>query len=191
MLLYRAPAAGHPDMYPLWVLSSLLGDGRSSRLYKRLVEERRLVTSVSVGPWFLRHAGLLLVQATPRTPHTLEEVEAAIGEELARSATEPPSPRELEKVRNQIEVEAVSSLASNSGLASRLGDSWAILGDWRLSLEEPRRVQAVTAEDVVAVAKKYLVRQQRTVASLVRGGAKPAPPPPGRAGASRPVWENQ
>ena len=191
MLLYRAPAAGHPDMYPLWVLGSLLGDGRSSRLYKRLVEERRLVTSVSVGPWFLRHAGLLLIQATPRAPHTLEEVEAAIGEELARSATEPPSPRELEKVRNQIEVEAVSSLASNAGLASRLGDSWATLGDWRLSLEEPRRVQAVTAEDVQTVAKTYLLRQQRTVASLVRGGAKPAPPPPGRASAPRPVWETQ
>jgi predicted Zn-dependent peptidase len=72
-----------------------------------------------------------------------------------------------------------------------LRDSWAILGDWRLSLEEPRRVQAVTAEDVIAVAKKYLVRQQRTVASLVRGGAKPAPPPPGRASAPRPVWETQ
>ncbi len=191
MLLYRAPAAGHPDMYPLWVLGSLLGDGRSSRMYKRLVEERRLVTGISVGPWFLRHAGLLMVQATPRTPHTLEEVEAAIDEELARGASEPPTARELEKVRNQIEMEAVTSLASNAGLAARFGNSWAIRGDWRLSLEEPRRVQAVTAEDVIAVAKKYLVRQQRTVASLVRGGAKPAPPPPGRAGVSRPVWENQ
>jgi predicted Zn-dependent peptidase len=173
------------------VLGSLLGDGRSSRLYKRLVEERRLVTSISVGPWFLRHAGLLLVQATPRAPHTLEEVEAAIGEELARSASEPPTPRELEKVRNQIEAETVGSLASNAGLAARLGDAWAVLGDWRRSLEEPRRVQAVTAEDVVAVAKKYLVPLQRTVATLVRGEARTAQAPPVRPGAARQVWDAQ
>ncbi|MBI4537515.1 MAG: insulinase family protein [candidate division NC10 bacterium] len=191
LMLYQGPAAGHPDTYPLWVLGSLLGDGRSSRLYTRLVEERRLVTSIAVGPWFLRHAGLVVVQATPRAPHTLEEVEAALSEELERSASEGPSARELEKVRNQIEMEAVSSLASNGGLAARLGDAWAILGDWRLALEELRRIQAVTAEDVLAVAKKYLTPQHRTVASLVRGGKRPASASPGQAGPARQVWESQ
>jgi predicted Zn-dependent peptidase len=189
LLLYRAPAMGHPDSYPLWVLSSLLGDGRSSRLYTRLVEERRLATSLSIGPWFLRHAGLLLVQATPRAPHGLEELEAAIGEELARSQQEIPTPRELEKVRNQIEVDSVRSLASNAGLASRLGDAWAIMDDWRFTLEEPARVQAVTAEAVVAAARTYLQPQQRTAAWLVRGGS--APPAPARRPIARQPWETQ
>jgi predicted Zn-dependent peptidase len=187
LLLYRAPALGHPDTYPLWVLSSLLGDGRSSRLYTRLVEERRLATGLSIGPWFLRHAGLLLVQATPRAPHGLEELEAALGEELARSQQEAPTPRELEKVRNRIEIDSIRSLASNAGLASRLGDSWAMMDDWRFTLEEPERIRAVTADAVMAAARKYLQPRQRTVAWLVRGGG--APPPAPRRPAARQPWE--
>ena len=76
LMLYQAPPFGHPDTYPLTVLASLLGEGRTSRLHKRLVEEKRLVTSIGAEPWFLRSAGLLMIQATPRAPHTLEEVEA-------------------------------------------------------------------------------------------------------------------
>jgi hypothetical protein len=75
---YRSPPVGHPDTYALTVLGSVLGDGRSLRLYKRLVEERRLTTNVAAGPWFLRYGGLFPIQATPRAPHTVEEVEAAV-----------------------------------------------------------------------------------------------------------------
>jgi predicted Zn-dependent peptidase len=78
LMLYRSPPIGHPDTYALTVLGSVLGDGRSLRLYKRLVEERRLTTNVAAGPWFLRYGGLFPIQATPRAPHTVEEVEAAV-----------------------------------------------------------------------------------------------------------------
>jgi predicted Zn-dependent peptidase len=177
--MYRIPALGHADMFALSVLGALLGDGRSSRLHKRLVEERRLVTSISVGPWFLRYGGLLLIQATPRAPHSLEEVESAIEQELARIQAEPPSDRELLKVRNQMESSTVRGLMSNGGLASRLGEAWALMGDWRFVFEEPKRIQAVTAGEVVEAAKRYLIPQQRTVAWLVRGGAT-LPRPPAR-----------
>ncbi len=169
--LYRIPALGHADMHALSVLGALLGDGRSSRLHKRLVEEQRLVTSISAGPWFLRYGGLFLIQATPRAPHTLEEIEAAIEQELSRIQTEPPSDRELLKVRNQMESSTIRGLMSNSGLASRLGEAWALMGDWRFAFEEPKRIQAVTAGEVVEVAKRYFIPQQRTVAWLVRGTA--------------------
>lgn len=52
-MFYRTVPLGHPDTPALHVLGSLLGDGRSPRLYKRLVEERRLTTSVAADPWFL------------------------------------------------------------------------------------------------------------------------------------------
>jgi predicted Zn-dependent peptidase len=135
-MLYRIPPIGHADMHALDALGTLLGEGRSSRLHKRLVEERRLVSSIAAGPWFLRHAGLFLIQATPRAPHTLEEIEAAIEEEIRLAQTEPPTPRELMKVRNQIEVSTIRGLASNAGLASRLGEVWALTGDWRFAFEE-------------------------------------------------------
>lgn len=184
--LYRIPPLAHADMDALSVLGALLGDGRSSRLHKRLVEEQRLVTTITAGPWFLRHAGLFMIQATPRSPHTLEEIEAAIERELARIQSEPPSDRELLKVRNQMESSTIRGLMSNSGLASRLGEAWALMGDWRFAFEEPKRIQAVTAGEVVEVAKRYLVPQQRTVAWLVRGAAA-LPRPPARPVAQ--PWE--
>ena len=188
-MLYRIPPLAHGDMYALDVLGDLLGDGRTSRLHARLVEKERLATSVTAGAWFLRHAGLFLVQATPRSPHTLEEVERAIDEELARAKAELPTERELLKVRNQIEVSAIRGLASNAGLASQLGNAWALTGDWAFVFEERERNQAVTAEDVLAVAKRYLLPQQRTVAWLVRGGGVVPSRPAGRPGTAAPPWE--
>lgn len=186
--LYQIPGLGHNDMYALSVLGALLGDGRSSRLHKRLVDEERLVTGIGAGPWFMRYGGLFLIQATPRAPHTLEEVEAAIGQELARIRAEPPTDRELLKVRNQIESSAIRGLISNSGLASRLGDAWALMGDWRFVFEEPRRIQAVTAEEVVEAAKRYLVPQHRTAAWLVRGTAATPRPAAGLPRVDQP-WD--
>ena len=189
LMFFRAPPIGHPDTYALSVLGSLLGDGRSSRLHKRLVEEERLVTSVSVGPWFLRYAGLFVLQATPRAPHTLEEIEAAIEQELRRAQTELPTDREMMKVRNQVEASTIRGLASNRGLASHLGDAWALMGDWRYAFEERKRIQAVAADEVIAVAQRYLISRQRTVAWLVRGTAAPARPRAGRPGTGLQPWE--
>ena len=169
LMLYQAAPLGHPDTYPLAVLGTLLGDGRSSRLHKRLVEEKRLVTGISAGPWLLQYAGMFTIQATPRAPHTLEEVEAAIEEEISTLKTELASPREMLKVRNQTEVEAVENLASNAGLASRLGNAWALTDDWRSVFWDQEKLAAVTAENVRDVARRYLVAGRRTVASLVRG----------------------
>ncbi len=189
LMLYRVPPIAHPDMYALTVLGTLLGDGRSSRLHNRLVEERRLATSISVGPWFLRQAGLFVVQATPRAPHTLEEVEAAIEQELALAKAEAPSERELLKVRNQIEADTIRSLASNAGLGSQLGNAWAITGDWRFVFEQRKRIQSVTAEEVTTVAARYLVPRQRTVAWLVRGAAVSVRSPGVRPGLGLQPWE--
>jgi predicted Zn-dependent peptidase len=189
LMLYRTVALGHPDMPAVSVLGSLLGDGRSSRLYKRLIEERRLAISIAAGPWFLRHAGLFLIQATPRAPHNLEEVEGAIEEELRRARTEPPTPRELAKIRSRLEVTAVRSLASNGGLASQLAEAWALVGDWRFAFEQRRKIQAVTAEEVAAAAGRYLVPRQRTAAWLVRAEAPASRSPVGRPGSGLQPWD--
>jgi predicted Zn-dependent peptidase len=190
LMLYQAPPFGHPDTYPLTILGSLLGEGRTSRLHKRLVEEKRLATSVGAGPWFLRSAGLLMIQATPRAPHTLEEVETAIGEEIARMQSDLASPQELLKIRNQIDVEAVGYLDSNGDLASHLGSAWALSGDWRSLFSDNEKLKVVSAEAVRDVARRYLIPRQRTVASLVRGQA-PArrATAPSRPPTTRQPWE--
>jgi predicted Zn-dependent peptidase len=118
---------------------------------------------------------LFVIQATPRAPHTLEELEAAVEAEIATLQRDFATPRELLKVRNQTEVDTVGHLASNSGLASRLGNAWALTGDWRTLFSDQARLQAVTADEVRAAARRYLVSQRRTVASLVRGTGPSAP----------------
>ncbi len=187
MMVYQAPPIGHPDSYPLSVLGSILGEGRSSRLYQKLIIEKQVATRAESGPWFLRYAGLFLVQATPRGPHTLADVEAAIDEELRRIQNEAVSPQELLKVRNQVEAEAVNRLASNAGLAAELANALALRGDWRSVLTDREKLKAVTAEQVQEAARRYLVSARRTIASLVRseGAVKPAAPRP----ATRQPWE--
>jgi predicted Zn-dependent peptidase len=189
VMFYRIPPVGHPDMYALSVLGSLLSDGRSSRLYKHLVEERRLVTGIGAGPWFLRYAGLFAIHATPRAPHTLQEVETAVDAELQRAQSDLPTARELTKVRNQMDVGEVRVLASNDGLASHLGEAWALTGDWRFAFEERKKIQAVTAEQVVAAAKRYFISRDRTVAWLVRGIAPSSGPPVQRPSAALQPWD--
>ena len=119
----------------------------------------------------MQYAGLFTIQVTPRAPHTLEDVEAAVEDEIATLKTELASPREMLKVRNQTEVEAVENLASNAGLASRLGNAWALTDNWRTVFSDQDKLAAVTAEDVRGVAQRYLLSGRRTVASLVRDGA--------------------
>lgn len=190
LMLYQSPPLGHQDTYPLAVLATLLGDGRSSRLYRRLVDEARVATHVAVGPWFLRYAGLFVIQATPRAPHTLEELEAAVEEEIASLQRDLAKPRELLKVRNQTEVDTVDHLASNAGLASRLGNAWALTGDWRTLFSDQTRLQAVTAEEVRSAAQRYLISRHRTVASLTRAASPlPSAPTPGRPLATHQPWE--
>ena len=165
---WHVPATVHPDAPALAVLNTLLVGGRTSRLHRRLVLEDRLATGVfgSIGPGSL-FPTLLALSATPRSPHTPREVEAAIQEEVARLATEGPSGAELERVRNRIEAGAVRRLTSNLGLAFQLSSSASLLGDWRETFRYAERVAGVTADDVRRVAAAYLTPENRTVAVLL------------------------
>ena len=152
------------------VIDSLLSEGVTSRLYHRIVREKRVATSVSTRSSVpgARAPNLFTISAVPLAPHTTAEVEAAIYEELDRLKTEPVTARELEKVLNNLDAALVRSLRSNSGLASQLAYFQAVAGDWRYLLEARERIAAVTPEDVQRVAKQYFIKSNRTVATLVK-----------------------
>jgi predicted Zn-dependent peptidase len=166
---YHVPAAPHPDSYPLDVLSSILSGGRTSRFYKEIYEEKgltRTAPSVWIGPGN-RLDPLFVVDADPKEPHTLEEVEAAILEEIERVKTEPVDTRELERVWNQQEAQLVRSMGSNIGLAFTIGMYAALRGDWRAVLYDLERTKEVTPDDIMRVAEEYLTEENRTVGWLV------------------------
>jgi predicted Zn-dependent peptidase len=164
---YHAPAVGHPDTYPLSVLAAILGEGRTSRLYKGLVEGRGIALSANCYWGAQQHPGLFNILAVPREPRTTAEIERAVYEEIERIVKEPPTERELLRVRNQTDAELIQALDSNAGIAEEVGDAHALTGSWRYLLEARRRLKAVTAADVQRVARQYLIPSKRTVITLV------------------------
>lgn len=166
---WHVPSSLSGEAPALAMASALLTGGRTSRLYRRLILEDRLATAVvsSLGPGD-RFPQLFQIDVTPRAPHAAAEVEAAVYEEIDRLASEGPDETELGRVRNQIEAGNVRRLQSNMGLAVQLAESEALHDDWRETFRSAARLRAVTAEDVRAVLGRYLVQENRTVATLHR-----------------------
>ncbi|MCA1957008.1 MAG: insulinase family protein [Nitrospira sp.] len=181
---FHKPGLGHPDEPVFDVIDAVLSDGLTSRLHRKLVQERRLAASVHTDASHpgVRDPNLFIVTATPLAPHTTAEVEAAIYEELDRLKREPVSPKELERVINNLDADMVRALRSNSGLASQLAMYQAVAGDWRYILTSRDRVAAVTAADIQRVATQYFTKSNRTVGVLVKkNGAKIAAAQDGEA----------
>lgn len=167
---YHKPAIGHPDDFVFDVLDSVLSEGVTSRLHHRLVREKKLAASIGTDSGFpgVRVPNLFIIRAMPLAPHTTAELEGAIYEEIDRLKTEPVSQKELQKVLNNLDAFLVRSLRSNSGVASQLAYFQTVAGDWRYVLKARDRIAAVTPADIQRVAAQYLIKSNRTVATLVK-----------------------
>jgi len=166
---YHVPDALHADAPALEVLSAVLTGGRTSRLYQRLIIRDRVSTSIFSfeGPGQL-YPRLLTFAGVPIAPHTTQEIEVAVYDELGRLERDPPTASELERVRNQAQAGAIQRLQDNFGLAFQLSQSEALWHDWRQTFKDDAAVAAVSAADVQRVARTYFAKANRTVATLVR-----------------------
>jgi predicted Zn-dependent peptidase len=167
MVAFHKPTLPTPEDYAFDLIDLILAGGRTSRLYRSLVVERKLATSVAThGLPGARYANLFVISATPRHPHTPEEVEKAVSAELERLAREPVPPEELEKVRNRLRIDHLRRLKNNQGLARMLTYFQIVAGDWHYATNYDSEIMKITAEDVKAAAAAYLVAENRTVAVL-------------------------
>jgi predicted Zn-dependent peptidase len=172
---YHVPNAAHPDAPALRVLASILTGGRTSRLVQRLVVRDRWAAQVSAGPApGARYPRLFTFSAAPIAPHTTQEIEGAIYEELERIQRDPPTDFEMQRIRNSAEYGSLSRLDNAFYLALQLASSEALWNDWTQTFRDDGAVQRVTAADVQRVARTYFARTNRTVATLVRP-PRPAP----------------
>jgi predicted Zn-dependent peptidase len=169
MVGFHKPTLPAPDDYVFDVIDMLLTDGRTSRLYKKLVQEKQLATSVSAfsAPGS-RYPNLFIISASPRAPHTPAEVESAIYQELDRLKTEPMTEKELQQILNHLEFQESSQMASNGGLARNLTEYEAVAGTWRYLIEHRQKVAKVTPADVMRVAKQYFTRENRNVGYITK-----------------------
>lgn len=169
---WHAPPTGHADGPALDVLSQILSDGRSSRLYRSLVYEKQQALFAQGGYWELVDAGVFYAFAGVRPDASIDAVERDFFAEIAKLRDEPVTAAELEKAKRQLEVSLVDGLRTNHAIASRIGRDYATFGRIRPLSELMAEIQSVTAEDVMRVAKTYLVDDQRTVVHVI-------PPPAG------------
>lgn len=171
---FHKPNPPHPDDVICEVISGLLSSGRTSRLYQKLVEEKKIAVDISTSSSFpgVRYANLFVIFATPRHPHTPEELEKGIYKELEELATTPVSERELKKIQNQIQADYLRQLSSNSKLAYWLSYYQCLFGDWRSLTQRLKDYEKVTPEEVSRVARQYFQERNRTVGVLIRSGAK-------------------
>jgi zinc protease len=165
-IAYHVPNLGHQDAYSLEVLESILSEGRSSRLYKRLVYEKRLALEAGAD-YSLATASpsLFMVYGQPLPGKTVDEIKRALEEELARIKTTPVSDRELAKAKNQAEagfIMAQDSLLHRGMLLGR----YETVDSWKRLKELLPGLQAVQKEDVQRVAKQYLIPKNRTIGIL-------------------------
>ena len=168
---WRIGSQRDADAPALQMLASILTGGRASRLHRRLVLKDRVATFVaaSVGPGS-RYPGLFLIDADPLAPHTTEEIEASIQEELDELRASPPRPEEVARFGNDLEASRIRRLTSNQALALQLAESASAFGDWRETFRLTDRLLTVTPEDVRRVVLRYFDRENRTVVTLVKRG---------------------
>ncbi|HEY7676976.1 MAG TPA: pitrilysin family protein, partial [Candidatus Methylomirabilis sp.] len=182
LIAYRTPPYGHPDRPGLGVAAMLLGDGRTSRLQRNVVEGDRMAFRASASLFPLRRGGLFILDGSPRAPHTAEDLERALLREVERLTSEPVGEEELERVRAQLDGAAVRAMQSDGALASLLAAAQAQAGDWRYLLEARRLAKAVTAADLLRLTRQYLTAANRTVVTLVSTGEASGRPRAGAGG---------
>jgi predicted Zn-dependent peptidase len=170
MIGFHVPRYPDPDYFLFSALSRLLSDGQSSRLYHALVEKKHLATSVgsdSSTPGE-RYDTLFTVDAAPRYPHTPEEVEKAIFEELELLKRTPVEQWEIDKVRARVNFDLLNTLQTNDGMATTLAYDQGIFGDWHYLLREQKAMDAMTAKDLQRVAQRIFRMENSTVVTRVR-----------------------
>jgi predicted Zn-dependent peptidase len=169
MIGFHKPAPPSFDDYVLDVAEAVLSKGRTSRLYRGLVETTHLAESIDAvnGLPGARYPSLFVVTAMPRSPHGAGDVEKAVYAELDRLKEEPIPETELRKTKNQMKADYIRHLNSNSGLAGMLSYYEILMGDFRYLTNYIQVIEKISPDDVMQAARKYFQKDNRTVATLV------------------------
>jgi predicted Zn-dependent peptidase len=152
---YPIPAQGTPDYYAVDMLNQVLSGGASSRLNKSVVDEKQLALFCGAFSFGLEDPGITFAFAMVNLGVEPSEVESAMNEEFEKMKTELISERELQKLKNQIESQFVSSNSTMAGIAEELANYHTYFGDANLINTEIDRYLAITPEDIRRVANTY------------------------------------
>ncbi len=168
-LAWQTPKAFAPGDAALDLLASILTDGKSARLTRRLVMDERIAQGISAMQASQALAGMFMVVATPKPGVPLARLEKEIDEELARIAATPPGAEELQRAKNKIEAGAVFGLEPLGGFGGRaatLASYYVRTGDAGYLEQDLARYRAATAADVSEAARRFLRKDARVVLTV-------------------------
>ena len=166
---YHRPGIKHPDNVVYEIIGRLLSNGRTSRLYKSLVEQKQVALSAQGFSGFPgdKYPNLMLLYALTAPGHTVDDVATALRGEIDRLKTEPVSVQELDRVKTQARADLLRSLDSNMGMARNLVEYEVKTGDWRNLFKELEAIAAVTPADVQRVAQATFTPENRTIGRIL------------------------
>lgn len=164
---YHTPSFPHEDSAALEVLSTILSGGKSARLYRSLIYEKKLALNAGAD-----YSGMYLdpflffLWGSPAPGKDIAELEKTLFGEIEAIKNAPPTEREVQKAKNQIEAAFIFGQDSLYMQAMKIG-MFEILGSWKLMDEYLEGIRKVTPEEVQRVARKYLTEGNRTLGILI------------------------
>ena len=164
-VVYHMPPGSHPDFAAVDVMTRVLGDVPSGRLYKALVEPKK-AASTGAFNFQLREPGILIGTAQVRKEQSLDSASALLVSAIEGLVTQPVTAAEVDRAKTTLLKNFELTLNSSQRLALELSE-WTGTGDWRLFFIHRDRLRNVTADDVNRVAKLYLKSSNRTLGQFI------------------------
>jgi zinc protease len=173
-ITWLAPRAADPDAPALTVLDAILSSGKSSRLYNSLVYEQKLAAEVFSDASLPEQPGMIMVGAVLSNGRTIAQGETALLAEVARLRDAPPTAAELAEAKNELITGKLRERETIDGRAFALGYALRTTGDAARANTELAALQAVTADDIQRVARKYLADDRRMTIRYQAESQRPA-----------------
>jgi len=163
VISYRTPGFKERDAYVLDMISTYLSDGRSSKLYKKMVDDQKQALQVGAFNVGQEDYGMYLVYALPVGETGLETLNTEMEEEIAKVRDGLISEKDHQKLLNKFENQFVNSNSSIEGIANSLARNYLLYGDTELINKEIDIFRSITREEIMEVANKYLRPDQRVI----------------------------
>jgi zinc protease len=164
---YRTPSMKTRDARVLDLISSYLSDGKSSKLYKKIVDDKKMALQIGAVGFSQEDYGMYILYGLPMEKYTTADILKEMDEEIVKIQTDLISEKDYEKLQNKFDNNFVNANASVEGIAENLASYYLLYGDVNLINTEIDLYHSITREEIREVAKKYLNPNQRLILDYV------------------------
>lgn len=170
---YRTPSMKSRDARVLDLISSYLSDGKSSKLYKKVVDDKKMALQIGAVGFSQEDYGMYILYGLPMGNFTTTDILKEIDEEIVKIQTDLISEKDYQKLQNKFDNNFVNANSTIEGIANNLASYYLLYKDVNLINTEIELYHSITREEIREVAKKYLNPNQRLLLDYIPAKAKP------------------